>query len=144
MKSVLCAAATLVFLASAACGQTDSDLVVACESALKDMLAAPSTYRRIKITETSEDLALDAYFAANESTETIEAFQRRLHDKAVRWIARVEYEAQNFFGTPLRRVSLCTYDSLSADTPTPSAFTVRIDGKTKTDYLIDAIRQRTR
>ncbi len=115
---------------------------MACEAALKDTLLAPSTYHRIGVTETTEVLSLDAYFRLEDEGESVEAFIRQTHDHAVRSVALFEYEAANAYGTPLRLFAKCTYDSLDGDASGAHQLTVRIDGKTSTERLKDAIERR--
>lgn len=128
-------------------GLLDSRLVAACETALLDRLKAPSTYARVSATESSEPIRLADYYVDAFSRNGMpgaaeQELNRRVHDHATRWTVLIEYDAANGFGTPIRGVSACTYSSLDGGTKGVSALLVKIDGKTKTQWLVEALKAR--
>lgn len=146
MKRRVVAAAALGSLAVAVGGGAavlldplTSRMVKACEAALKDTLLAPATYRRVSASESTDPISLEEYAAARGETAVAE-FDRQRYDHAFRSTVRLDYDAANAFGTPLRLSSLCTYDTLDGDASRAHERLVRIDGKTRTDRLIEAVQ----
>lgn len=117
-----------------------SNMVNACEDALKERLKAPSTYQRIKVTETQQNITFDQYFAANNESPAVQQFLRAMAKQPpVQLIAFIEYDAANAFGTPLRSISKCTYNTLDPTRSTDSKHLVKIDGKSNTQWLVDRV-----
>lgn len=121
----------------AGCDLFESRFISACEAALKDTLRAPSAYRRIDVTETSENISIDEFLAGED--DAVGDFYRRSYDHAVRLMAIFEFDAANAHGTPLRLFAKCTYDTVDGDDKYAGDYTVRIDGKTKSDRIREAI-----
>jgi hypothetical protein len=129
-------------LAVTACNLFASPLVASCEAALKKQLAAPSTYRQIQVTETQSPISADDYLKANEQSETVRRFLQKMNIQPVRARAIIEYEASNRYGVPLRSFVECLYDAQSADgVSNVNEHSVKVNGKTHTDYLIDATKK---
>lgn len=107
----------------------DSTFVRACEEALKDMLRAPATYRRVSVDASSEELS-----------------SRTLDHKtgAVRHTAWFEYDAANGFGALLRGSSTCTYDTVGGRGWKADAYSVRVDGLTKLERIAKALDEARR
>lgn len=91
-----------------------------CEAHLVELLRSPSTYERIKIARASfpvqgeeefKRISLEKHRVTTEEEarekgidlKPIEEFQASLHN------VRIEYDAANAFGTPLRGVYSCSY-----------------------------------
>ncbi len=99
----------------ASCAPTESKLVAACEEVLKQRLRSPSGYTRIKLTE-----------GAQAQTS----------------ILFIEYDAPNAFGTAVRGLAKCEYDVPSGGGTEVSISNVRIDGKTRSQWMIDSAQGR--
>lgn len=60
----------------------------------------------------------------------------------MRSVAVFEFDAANVYGTPIRGLAECAYDTLDGDPKLASAFTVKVNGKTTTDRLLEAVERR--
>jgi hypothetical protein len=143
-----CIAIALLVLTG--CKLSASPLVTACEIALKKRLAAPSKYRRISVTERQMPILLEAYLSENEPSETIRRFYRGmasegLGEKPIKSLATIEYEAANTLGVPIRSFAECSYDSINKQTASEvSEHTVKVNGKTHSDYLLSEVKRLAR
>jgi hypothetical protein len=117
-----------------------SPLLAACEEAMKERLKAPSTYRRISVSETKEPLSFEQYYAARPESDAVKTVLiRGATEKPVKRTILIEYDAANAFGTPLRSRSLCTFEaSDSREVPLGKDF-VTIDGKSYVQWLVDQL-----
>lgn len=105
--------------------------VAACEEAVKERLVAPSTYRRIKLTEARERITFDELLAGEASENVKKLMRRAATREPVRMVALFEYDATNAHGVPIRLKSRCTYETASDpdfDVETARGL-VKIDGK---------------
>jgi hypothetical protein len=123
----------------------DSPFVRSCEASLKNTLLAPATFRRLNLTEGKEALTFDQYYRANPSDSLqVQQFQRSMAKHLpARFIAIIEYDESNAFGTPIRGLSKCTYDDVAGDAYSATEHTVRIDGKTIGERLLDIAKAPT-
>lgn len=131
----------------------------ACEAVVQARLLAPSTYRRVSLSEEVKSIPLDEYrqmkwaeiHQMNLSADGWEV-QDKLLDLDIaamkqrnflpqRFREFITYDAANGFGTPIRGVSECDYVSLSGDTAGANDLTVMVDGKNKLDYLDEEMKQ---
>jgi hypothetical protein len=129
-----------IALSAGACNPFESGFVKACEAALQETLLAPATYKRVSTFETSEPLSLEDFTRDLGGSEAA-YYRRQGHDHAVRSELLITYDAANAFGTPIRGQSLCSYDTIDGDASRADSLFVRIDGKTHTDRLVEAIRK---
>jgi hypothetical protein len=117
----------------------DSAFLKACDEAIKDNLRSPSTYQRIEVSEVQEQLSIDDFTRGMEADEA--ALYKGRSDKAVRTRALISYDAANVYGTPIRDLADCTYDTIDGSISVVNKFFVKIDGKTLTEKLLDDIRR---
>ncbi|MGD9918002.1 MAG: hypothetical protein AB7U46_08275 [Paenirhodobacter sp.] len=118
----------------------DPKLVQICEGLVKDRLRSPSTYRRIKVTQYSEAVSLEKARALDpKMTQTEVRAITEGRAKPTNFQVFITFEAANAFGTPVSGLSLCEYYSAFGDDTYASKFSVKIDGKTSTDWLIEGI-----
>jgi hypothetical protein len=134
------AVGVLASIGIAACNPFESRHVKACEAALKDTLRSPSTYQQIRVTERTETIPIEKYLA-DEKNEAVRQVYLRQYKQAVRSLVYFEFDAANAYGTPIRGFSEYSYDTIDGDISRVSELMVKIDGKTKTDRLVDAVRQ---
>lgn len=120
----------------------DPPLTAACEPALKERLKAPSTYRRIAVSEYREPLSFEAYYAARpEKSEAVKLLRvRTATEKPVKLTAIMEYDASNSFGVALRSKALCTYEAIDGN-DLPSQASVKIDGQTNGQLLLEQLTE---
>lgn len=124
----------------AACSEGRSALLVACETAIQERLLAPSTFRVVSVRETSRVLSADEYLTKAGiiawGRDAIEAGIAS-NDPPQLLEARIEYDAQNAFGVPLRSVDVCAYvaDNTFMVGRASSAL-VEINGQRYTDWLV--------
>ncbi|WP_037424718.1 hypothetical protein [Sinorhizobium sp. CCBAU 05631] len=121
----------------------DSELVTACEAALKFRLPSPSGYKRIKISH-SEDMVMDragyaeylssAFKDADYREKLLQDFDRG-SVKPVLFSMVISYDAPNAFGTPLRAHSQCEYVDEWGDETKANEILVMIDGQDNADWL---------
>lgn len=115
-------------------------MINACEDALKERLKAPSTYRRIKVTESQQSITFEQYFAASNDSPAVQSFLRSMAKQPpTQLMTFIEYDAANAFGTPIRSISKCTYNTLDPTRSTDSKELVEIDGKSNTRWLVDQV-----
>jgi hypothetical protein len=117
----------------------DHPLTRACEAGIRETLVAPSTYRRISVSEIREQqLSLDAYWARQREpvSATEKAFTRRQTDHATTWTVDLQWEAANRMGVPLRSTSECSYSNTDGDGRRASEYTILIDGKSVFDRML--------
>lgn len=131
----------------AGCNPFGSKLTAACEEVLKARLRSPSGYDRIKVSEYSREVPIDEYRAimisekrsAAEIELTIRGFEAG-RELPVEFTQYIEYDAPNAYGTLIRGLAECKYVSRSGRESGASEFTVRVDGRTKTEYLLEQIK----
>jgi hypothetical protein len=110
--------------------------VSACEQAIQGTLRAPSTYRRIALTETSEVFPLEDYLAADKyDSDSVKEVYRKVGYKPVKRTMWVEYDAANGYGVPIRTRTECSYISLNGDFSNVSEMLVKLNGKDRVDRL---------
>lgn len=116
------------------CNPFEQPLISACEESLKERLKAPSTYRRISATEDEKNLTRAEYnqHLSGQSPSVRDISLKWFDegkDKPMRFIAFIEYDAQNAFGVPIRDVTKCEYISSSGNKKDAKSYTVTINGK---------------
>lgn len=119
----------------------DSELVKACESAVKFRLRSPSGYERVEISR-SEDAPMDraAYaqylssFSSDYRTERLQDFDLG-KDKPVLFSLLISYDAPNAYGTPERAHARCEYVNRSGDETWANELVVMVDGQTNAAWL---------
>lgn len=115
---------------SANCKAAGFPFVSACEAALKERLVAPSTYRRIKVTEGREQITFDELLAGfGENAKKL--MRVSATREPVRMVAIFEYDAMSANGVALRLKTRCTYETASDpdfDVDTARGL-VKIDGE---------------
>lgn len=144
MKAALLCAVAVVGLSLDGCDPA-SPLIAACEAALKERLVAPATYRRIRVTKAPDELVpAEEYFEKSGDSPAVVAALRASGQQPMRRRAIIEYDAENRIGVPLRGIVECSYDALGKEElDRVTASSVRVNGKTITDYMIDAIKLST-
>lgn len=123
-------------------GLFDSPLVTACEELITNRLRSPSTYHRIEISEYEEPIPtadLGQYFDENQISRTGRSLVEDRVYTPTNFKVFVRYEAANAYGTPVANLSLCERATLSGDLGRVYSSTVKIDGKTETEWLIEAV-----
>jgi hypothetical protein len=136
-------AAAWTILSATSCSALDSPMIVACEIALKKTLLSPSTFHRINIVETQETLTFEQYEAANpgDSPNVRAALRQAAKQPPSRLTIFFEYDAANAYGTQIRSASKCSYDDRKGDGSSASEHSVRIDGMTTTERLIEQVKR---
>jgi hypothetical protein len=109
-----------------------SQFVQTCEKAIKERLAAPSTYQRIGADESRRTIAWDEFFTEPERSVS-EASRKAMIQAArvppVQYVALINYQAQDSMGATIRESATCTFNSLDgSDAPTRTGW-VKIDGE---------------
>ncbi|RWB68368.1 MAG: hypothetical protein EOQ49_22690 [Mesorhizobium sp.] len=130
-----------------------------CEKILIDRLRSPSTYKRIEIDHYSDPVPLEEFrkIREDEIAKTSNAgyrdFERQMLKINTDLIASgsrgapimfkkyIRYDAANAYGTPIRALSECTLLSENGSESEASIFNVRVDGTTKSEYLIKLIKE---
>lgn len=130
------------------CNYSDSKMVKACETALKERLLAPSSYKRIEIDErkltTNHELyearlikrsQRDPSFTEENIKDHLDRFDKGLSNPIV-FAVFIEYDSANIYGTPMRYHAACGYLDDSGDSTQATEYTVEINGK-----IVDEWRQ---
>lgn len=120
----------------------DPKMVQICEELIKDRLRSPSTYRRVEVTQFSEAVSAERAHALDPKmtrTEVIAINDGRA--KPTNFQVFIKYEAANAFGTPISGLSLCEYYSVFGSDKYANAFSVKIDGKTSTEWLVEGLKR---
>lgn len=124
-----------------ACSPGSSPFLRDCEKAIGERLLAPSTYKRVSAVETEEVLTLDGWRAvADPKIAMPEAAVKSNIDAGKPpkgLMARIEYDAANGYGVPIRKTAICTF---VADTDGGYnerwAWAVEINGKTNLQWMV--------
>lgn len=137
-KKQFVAAAYAVFCAG--CSFSDSPLTTACEGRVKNILLAPTTYRRVELKEWSETLTPGQWLGKRGSAHWEEDKKRRSEMERdgvqpAEFFSRLSYDADNAFGVPIRASVLCSYLSESPSMRDVPFWTIKIDGKTYAEWL---------
>ncbi|WFU19239.1 hypothetical protein [Bradyrhizobium sp. CB3481] len=110
-----------------------SQFVQTCENAIKQRLAASSTYQRIGVEESRRILTFEEFFAdpmraVSESSR--KAMIQIARVPPVQYVALIDYQAQSFVGAIIRERATCTFNSLEGDDDAPTrTYWVMIDGE---------------
>lgn len=138
--SVVTVLALTAVAALSACYPFEPKMYAACEEALKDTLRSPTSYRRISLMSSERPISMDEYLA-DERSPIVKELLKKSGGNPVRSVAIIEYDASNAFGAMLRGTAECSYDSLNGDISKASAISVKINGKTLTDRMVDSIKR---
>ncbi|WCA60301.1 hypothetical protein G6M16_007230 [Agrobacterium tumefaciens] len=123
-------------------------LVTVCEDVLKERLRSPSTYKRIEVTDAEDKiLSRDEYLmrmrddgvSSAEMQANLRSFDDG-RDKPTIFRRFISYDASNAYGVPVRGTTECEYLSSRGDESSVSKFSVRVNGKTGTEWIIDSIK----
>lgn len=127
------------------------EFLAACESALKERLKAPSTYRLIRsrqgVREADPDEAVGPVRGTTPEQRALTTELRQIYERAGAFshFILLDYEAQNSFGVPLADTAVCEVFTHSRDAPGRHAYSpssVRINGKTNFDLILDGLSGR--
>ncbi|MEY9531178.1 hypothetical protein [Sinorhizobium fredii] len=119
----------------------DSQLVTACEAALKFRLPSPSGYQRIKISHSDDKMLDRAAYAEHLSSYSDDYRTEQLRDfdqgevRPVLFSILISYDAPNAFGTPLRAHSRCEYVDTRGDETKANEILVMIDGQSNGEWV---------
>ena len=117
-----------------------SPMIAACEASLQERLKAPSTYRRISVgDEQVRNISFDDYFKARgeDSAALKQILIRTSKSQPIERSLLLEYDAANSFGVPLRSRVICSYAGRDRQDYPEMKESVRIDGRTYTEWLVD-------
>jgi hypothetical protein len=113
----------------------EDPFLTACESVLKERLAAPATFKRIDFNTSKKAIPLSRI----ESNPNIAKRREEAGVKASEHTMFLTYDAQNRMGVPLRSTVACTYETSGSDTSDASRFSVKVSGMTHTEWLVDQL-----
>lgn len=102
--------AALIALALAGCDKPD---VKACETFIKSGLKAPSTYRRVSVTERLQSFPNWTAFRSETGSERktlLEMMGQKEPSHPTIRIVAIEYDAANAFGVALRSGEVCAFE----------------------------------
>ena len=89
------------------------EAIIACDEEIREDLASPSSYQRIKYQEIDERLTKEQYAAASPPPASFPSELKQLWIEAaaspVRRNILIDYEARNAFGVPVRAQHVCDY-----------------------------------
>ncbi len=128
------------------CNDSDSKMVTACETALKERLLAPSLYRRIEIDERKMPTNHESYearlvkrgqrdpsFTDEEIKDRLRRFDAGLSNPIV-FALFIKYDSPNIYGTPIRYHAACGYLDDPEDHSEPKWDNVEVNGKTDNEW----------
>jgi hypothetical protein len=143
----------IVFLAVApllvgsGCNIFEPKIVKACETVIKERLRSPSGYKRIEVLRSQAAMNRADYYnylyATEASSAVRESKNQRFEEgeiKPTMYTVYVTYDAPNAFNAPIRGISICKYVSERGSDADVADFSVEVDGKTQTQYLVDQIK----
>ncbi len=126
------------------CDFFDTKIVTACEAALKERLLSPADYKRIEISRFEKVLNGAEYLASLQDLKLSPAIiQRDMRDfdagkmKPAQINIFIKYDAPNSFGVAIRNSAVCEDISLTGDGSDSSKFSVKINGKTGTEWILE-------
>lgn len=128
------------------CNDSDSKMVTACETALKERLLAPSLYKRIEIDERKMPTDHGSYearlvkrgqrdpsFTDEEIKDRLRRFDKGLSNPIV-FALFIKYDSPNIYGTPIRYHAVCGYLDDPEDHSEPTQYEVEVNGKTVNEW----------
>ncbi|THK34642.1 hypothetical protein EHS39_29415 [Ensifer sp. MPMI2T] len=136
-----------ILMALSGCSFFNSKIVTVCEETLKERLRSPSGYQRIEITRYEEKMdrsEYQAYLEANEKLAERREFEMRWFDQGNKeptlFEIYINYDAPNAYGTLIRGLVSCEYLDDDGDKSNADSYSVKVDGKTKTEWIVEQIR----
>ncbi|MBB3381801.1 MULTISPECIES: hypothetical protein [unclassified Rhizobium] len=136
------AAISLLLPLLSGCDFFDAKIVTICEAALKQRLLSPTDYKRVEISRSEKILNGAEYLASLQDLKLSAAIiQRDMRDfdagkvKPVQINIFIKYDTPNSFGVPIRSSVDCEDISLAGDGSGSSKFSVKINGKTETEWI---------
>lgn len=138
-------AASTVLLSG--CSFFDGQFVTACETALKKYLRSPSGYQRISVERVDIPWSKEEFenFLSDQKTKLqIENYRMQYASaelKPMKFGLLISYDAPNAFGTKVRGKDACEYSDVYGDEKGANEFTVKINGKTYTETLLEQIKR---
>jgi hypothetical protein len=126
----------------------DEKFAAICEKDLKDRLVAPSSYKRISITNADQVLSEEAFKAkliADKVPEVWHTIRPQMMKegkiKPTNHRIVLAYDSQNAFGTSVRGQSLCELYSEKGDIGSASPIYLTIDGQSNVDFIISRFKK---
>ncbi|KRR18926.1 hypothetical protein CQ14_18715 [Bradyrhizobium lablabi] len=115
-----------------------SQFVQTCEKAVKERLAVPSTYQRINVEESRRAITFDEFFtdpmrAVSEATR--KAMVQVARVPPVRYVALIDYQAQDSIGAIIRERATCAFNSLNGSDAPTRTYWVMIDGEYNREWV---------
>ncbi len=112
-----------------------------------ERLRSPSTYKRIDLKKREQQLTRDEYVKRLDDEKSLpdtrefklRAFDEGRYRPALASIS-ISYDAANAYGTPVRGHAVCEAFSDTADYSHASAWFVKVNGKTHTEWLLEQIK----
>lgn len=129
------------------CSFFDGQLVTACETALKKYLRSPSGYQRISIERIDAAWSKEEFenFISDKKTKLqVENYRKQYNSgelKPTNFGLLISYDAPNAFGTKIRDKDTCEYSNVYGEEKEANEFTVKINGKTYSEALLEQVKQ---
>jgi hypothetical protein len=140
-------AALFILSALSGCNLLDSKIVTVCEEMLQERLRSPSGYDRVEVKRYEDKMTraeYQAYLVKDEASADEIEFKTRMFDQGLYqptvFTIYIHYDAPNAYGTPIRDLASCEYFDDDADESNASSYSVKVNGKTKTDWIVEQIR----
>ncbi|MGD9476105.1 hypothetical protein [Shinella sp. G-2] len=124
------------------CKPFGSQVLTACEDAIKQRLRSPTSYDRVSLRETEEQISRreDVVFKFRRqgySAEETAVFMKEVDaapEKVTLYAKTIEYDAKNAFGAPLRNRTTCEYFTIDGKEDAALASNVTLDGKSLAEW----------
>jgi hypothetical protein len=129
-----------VCLPLGACAPGGTPFLRDCEKAIGERLLAPSTYKRVSSAESAEVLPIEAWRALADPKVNAPEAEVLLNVEGGKppkgLMARVQYDASNGLGVPIRTLATCTFLADAGSYDPQWAWAIEVDGKTNLEWKV--------
>lgn len=137
----------LAGVALGGCNPFSSSWADDCETAYKERLRSPTTYKRIEADVFSVDISVDEYISNNPDLMPIEI--ERLHQRKTpikNWKVLITFDAANAMGVPVRGKFYCEQITKTGEEPKggrskAELLIMEVNGKSLLDLQTEAVKE---
>ncbi|MEW9616045.1 hypothetical protein AB3G45_19710 [Shinella sp. S4-D37] len=141
---------SLLIMASATlsgCNPFASSWADDCETAYKERLRSPATYKRIEADVFAIDMSVDEYLAQKPNLMAIEIDRLRERKSPIKnWKVLITYDAANAMGVPIRGKFYCEQITTTGEEPEGGRsegelLIMKVNGKSNIELQTEALKE---
>jgi hypothetical protein len=136
----------LVGISSFGCNPFASSWADDCETAYKERLRSPATYKRIEADVFAVDMTIDEYIAQNTDIMPSQVQNLRKNKPPIKkWTVLITYDANNAMGVPIRDKFYCEEVNRTGEEPRGGRsegliLLMEVNGKSNIDLQMEALK----